>query len=180
MGGSMDRHRRNKWEAESSQELILQWFVMEKGQEPPQHEHILWLWSHCVACGHFAADKSCSSSSPLQLCSLGKRSRNMVGSWHSAGRVLTLNMQDQSWACPSRNISCSGQTQVMPRFVTHFYSTSNMDTFLLEGKTEEGKNREVMRQIQGNGVNWDSKTQSCCTNMGTASPCPLTGSFFSR
>lgn len=41
MGGSMGRPRRNKWEAESSQKLILQWSGMEKGQEPPQHEHIL-------------------------------------------------------------------------------------------------------------------------------------------
>lgn len=106
------------------------WFcnglAWRKGKSLPSMSTSLWLWSHCVACGHFAPHKSCSSSSRLHLCSLGKGSRNMVGCWHlsgpgsgaqpeHSGSVLSLAIQKHLlfW-------TDTGNAQICNPFLQHF------------------------------------------------------------
>lgn len=117
---------------------------------------------------------------PFNCFPWGKGSGNVVGSWDSsshgsgaqsehtehdhAGSVLNLVIQ--------KHLLC--WTQWMPKFVTHFYSILNTDTFL-PAPLEKGYSREVTRQIHGKNMNWASKIQSCSIYMGTVPPCPFSG-----
>lgn len=104
--GSMDRTRRNKWETESSQKLILQRCGVEKaGSLPVQghpcsSDHIVW---HMGALHHSAP----ASDHPVWKPRLWvKGRRHVVGSWDSSRHGCGVA---RAWTC--RMSPKSGHTE---------------------------------------------------------------------
>lgn len=100
----------------------------------------------------------------------------MVGSWDSSrhGSDAYLECAEHEYAGPDLSLTIQKHLLWMPKFVTYFYSTLHMATFLLV-PLEKADSREATRQADGKKVNWDSTPKSCGIEMGIVSPFPFSG-----